>query len=38
MTELWFAFFTGKWHQKNALNLKLQKALEDKYGKKKEKP
>ncbi|KAK2512782.1 hypothetical protein Q9233_016068, partial [Columba guinea] len=28
----------GKWHQKNALNLKLQKALEDKYGKKKEKP
>ncbi|XP_065482776.1 ciliary microtubule inner protein 4 [Caloenas nicobarica] len=28
----------GKWHQKNALNLKLQKALEDKYGKKNEKP
>ncbi|XP_075357385.1 ciliary microtubule inner protein 4 isoform X1 [Mycteria americana] len=28
----------GKWHQKNALNLNLQKALEDKYGKKKGKP
>ncbi|XP_021241529.1 testis-expressed protein 33 isoform X1 [Numida meleagris] len=28
----------GKWHQKNALNLNLQKALEDKYGKKKAKP
>lgn len=28
-------FFTGKWHQKNALNLNLQKALEEKYGKKK---
>ncbi|XP_068521572.1 ciliary microtubule inner protein 4 [Anas acuta] len=25
----------GKWHQKNALNLNLQKALEEKYGKKK---
>ncbi|NXE13241.1 TEX33 protein, partial [Lophotis ruficrista] len=22
----------GKWHQKNALNLNLQKAFEDKYG------
>ncbi|NXV80727.1 TEX33 protein, partial [Atlantisia rogersi] len=22
----------GKWHQKNALNINLQKALEDKYG------
>ncbi|KFW01657.1 Testis-expressed sequence 33 protein, partial [Eurypyga helias] len=22
----------GKWHQKNALNLNLQRALEDKYG------
>ncbi|NXY77795.1 TEX33 protein, partial [Glareola pratincola] len=22
----------GKWHQKNALNLNLQKALENKYG------
>ncbi|NWS37205.1 TEX33 protein, partial [Probosciger aterrimus] len=22
----------GKWHQKNALNLNLQKALQDKYG------
>lgn len=38
VTELWFAFFTGKWHQKNALNLNLQKALEDKHGKKKGKP
>ncbi|XP_074932483.1 ciliary microtubule inner protein 4 [Phalacrocorax aristotelis] len=28
----------GKWHQKNALDLNLQKALEDKYGKKKDKP
>ncbi|XP_010709844.1 testis-expressed protein 33 isoform X2 [Meleagris gallopavo] len=28
----------GRWHQKNALNLNLQKALEDKYGKKKAKP
>ncbi|KAM9293409.1 LOW QUALITY PROTEIN: ciliary microtubule inner protein 4 [Morus bassanus] len=28
----------GKWHQKNALNLNLQKALEDKYGTKKGKP
>ncbi|XP_054668929.1 testis-expressed protein 33 [Grus americana] len=28
----------GKWHQKNALNLNLQKALENKYGKKKGKP
>ncbi|KAM6286331.1 ciliary microtubule inner protein 4 [Spheniscus humboldti] len=28
----------GKWHQKNALNLNLQKALEDKHGKKKGKP
>ncbi|XP_052645204.1 testis-expressed protein 33 isoform X2 [Harpia harpyja] len=28
----------GKWHQKNALNLNLQKTLEDKYGKKKGKP
>ncbi|XP_048787152.1 testis-expressed protein 33 [Lagopus muta] len=28
----------GRWHQKNALNLNLQKALEDKYGKKKVKP
>ncbi|XP_075012070.1 ciliary microtubule inner protein 4 [Calonectris borealis] len=28
----------GKWHQKNALNLNLQKALEDKDGKKKGKP
>ncbi|XP_075561752.1 ciliary microtubule inner protein 4 [Pelecanus crispus] len=28
----------GKWHQKNALNLNLQKALEDKYEKKKGKP
>ncbi|KAM6096261.1 ciliary microtubule inner protein 4 [Chlamydotis macqueenii] len=28
----------GKWHQKNALNLNLQKAFEDKYGKKKDKP
>ncbi|KAM4672089.1 ciliary microtubule inner protein 4 [Amazona ochrocephala] len=27
----------GKWHQKNALNLNLQKALQDKYGKKKSK-
>ncbi|NXK18186.1 TEX33 protein, partial [Arenaria interpres] len=22
----------GKWHQKNAINLNLQRALEDKYG------
>ncbi|XP_035759172.1 testis-expressed protein 33 isoform X2 [Egretta garzetta] len=28
----------GKWHQKNALNINLQKALEDKYEKKKGKP
>ncbi|XP_032852790.1 testis-expressed protein 33 isoform X2 [Tyto alba] len=28
----------GKWHEKNALNLNLQKALEEKYGKKKGKP
>uniref|UniRef100_A0A8C2TSB7 Thiosulfate sulfurtransferase n=1 Tax=Coturnix japonica TaxID=93934 RepID=A0A8C2TSB7_COTJA len=28
----------GRWHQKNALNLSLQKALENKYGKKKAQP
>ncbi|OXB60893.1 hypothetical protein ASZ78_014445, partial [Callipepla squamata] len=28
----------GKWHQKNALNLNLQKTMEEKYGKKKVKP
>ncbi|XP_072197784.1 ciliary microtubule inner protein 4 [Excalfactoria chinensis] len=28
----------GRWHQKNALDLNLQKALENKYGKKKANP
>ncbi|XP_064369065.1 uncharacterized protein CIMIP4 isoform X2 [Dromaius novaehollandiae] len=28
----------GRWHQKNALNLNLQKAFEEKYGKNKGKP
>ncbi|XP_030302754.1 testis-expressed protein 33 [Calypte anna] len=28
----------GKWHQKNALNLSVQKALEERYGKKQSKP
>lgn len=25
---------TGRWHQKNAMNMNLQKALEEKYGEK----
>lgn len=32
MVTLWFP--AGRWHRKNAMNMNLQKALEEKYGEK----